>query len=276
MQSLGEESTTQHTEHTASVRAAFAGGDRVAVIVQSAVRHLHAFVEEVGLTREEWMSGIQFLTLVGQHCDEVRQEFILLSDVLGVSSLIELVNQPNPAGTSPATVLGPFFVDDAPAIASGGTIVFDPATGGEPLDVTATVADLEGRPVAGARVDVWQVQPDGRYDIEVDPGRRNLRAWMTTDDGGRFSFHTVRPVDYTIPADGPVGSLLQATGRHPWRPAHLHVAITAKGHQRLVTHLFDVASPYLDSDAVFAVREGLVTDLSGPTAHFDFVLAPAP
>jgi len=276
VQSLGEEATTQHTDYTEKVRAAFAGEDRLAMIAQAAVRHLHAFVEEVGLTREEWMSGIQFLTLVGQHCDEVRQEFILLSDVLGVSSLIELINQPEPEGTSPATVLGPFFVDDAPAIASGGTIVFDPATGGEPLDVDGTVADLEGRRVAGARVDVWHVQPDGRYDIEVDPGRRNLRGWMTTDDEGHFSFHTVRPVDYTIPADGPVGSLLQATGRHPWRPAHLHVVITAKGHQRLVTHLFDVASPYLDSDAVFAVREGLVTDLSGPTAHFDFVLAPAP
>jgi protocatechuate 3,4-dioxygenase beta subunit len=275
VQSLEGESTTQHTDHTESVRASFAGGDRLAVIAQSAVRHLHAFVEDVGLTREEWMSGIQFLTLVGQHCDEVRQEFILLSDVLGVSSLIELVSHPDPEGTSPATVLGPFFVDGAPAIPSGGSIVFDPATGGEPLDVAGTVADLEGRPVAGARVDVWQVQPDGRYDIEVDPGRRNLRGWMATDEEGRFSFHTVRPVDYTIPADGPVGSLLQATGRHPWRPAHLHVAITAKGHQRLVTHLFDVASPYLDGDAVFAVRDGLATDLSGPTTHFDFVLAPA-
>lgn len=276
MQSPGEESTTRHADHTTSVHAAFAGGDRLAVIAQSAVRHLHAFVEEVGLTREEWMSGIQFLTLVGQHCDEVRQEFILLSDVLGVSSLVELVNQLGPEGTSPATVLGPYFVNDAPAISSGGTIVFDPATGGEPLHVAGTVADLEGRPVADARVDVWQVQPDGRYDIEVDPDRRNLRGWMTTDDEGRFSFHTVRPVDYTIPADGPVGSLLQATGRHPWRPAHLHVAITAKGHRRLVTHLFDSASPYLDSDAVFAVRDGLVLDLSGPAAHFDFVLAPRP
>ena len=171
VQSLGEESTTQHIDHTDSVRSAFAGGDRLAVIARAAVRHLHAFVEEVGLTREEWMSGIEFLTLVGQHCDEVRQEFILLSDVLGVSSLIELVNQSDPEGTSPATVLGPFFVDDAPAIASGGTIVFDPATGGESLHVAGTVGDLSGRPVAGARVDVWQVQPDGRYDIEVDPDR---------------------------------------------------------------------------------------------------------
>ncbi|HET9076604.1 MAG TPA: dioxygenase [Acidimicrobiales bacterium] len=268
--------TAQHGDHTDRVVAAFAPGDRLAVVLRAAVRHLHAFVEEVGLTPEEWMAGVRFLTEVGARCDDVRQEFILLSDVLGVSSLVELVNVSDVQGASPATVLGPFYVEDSPAVSQGGTIVFDPTTGGEPLAVTGTVADLAGRPVAGATVDVWQVQPDGRYDIEVDPGRRNLRGRLTTDDAGRFSFHTVRPVDYTIPADGPVGSLLQAAGRHPWRPAHLHVAVTADGYRRLVTHLFDAASAYLDSDAVFAVRDGLVTDLSGPAAHFDFVLAPAP
>ncbi len=260
--------------HTERVAESFASDDRLAEIARAAVRHLHAFVVEVGLTREEWTAGIRFLTEVGRTCDDVRQEFVLLSDVLGVSSLLEMLNAPGVEGTSPATVLGPFFVDDSPVVAPGGTIVSDPSTGGEPLAVTATVADPDGRPVAGARVDVWQVQPDGRYDIEVDPGRRNLRGRLTTDEEGRFSFRTVRPVDYTIPSDGPVGSLLHATRRHPWRPAHLHVAITADGYERLVTHLFDAASGYLDSDAVFAVREGLVTDLGGPASHFDFVLAP--
>ncbi|HLH46943.1 MAG TPA: dioxygenase, partial [Acidimicrobiales bacterium] len=251
--------------HTAQVCDSFVGDDpRARDVLQAAVRHLHAFVTEVGLTREEWRAGIDFLTAVGQRCDEVRQEFILLSDTLGVSMLLEMVNAAPPVGASEPTVLGPFFVDDAAECANGASVVSDPTTGGEALVLSGRVTDIEGRPVAGAAIDVWQVQPSGRYDIEDDPARRNLRGRLRTTPDGAFRFTTVRPVDYTIPDDGPVGSLLRSSGRHAWRPAHVHFRITADGYEPLVTHLFDRASPYLDSDAVFAVRSSLVADMSGP------------
>lgn len=259
---------------TEQVVESFAGaGDaRLAEIMSAAVRHLHQFASEVGLTREEWMAGIRFLTEVGARCDDVRQEFILLSDTLGVSMLLEFVNAVAAPGASEPTVLGPFYVPGAPACRNGDSIVFDPETGGQPLVMHGTVTDLQGRPLPDATVEVWQVQPNGRYDIEEDTARRNLRGTLVTGPDGAYRFSTVRPVDYTIPHDGPVGVMLDASGRHPWRPAHIHFKISAGGFQPLVTHLFDRSSPWLSSDAVFGVRPTLVADMSGPECRYDFVL----
>ncbi len=264
-------------EHTEKVCASFGTGDaRLTEVLRAAVRHLHAFAEEVQLTREEWLAGIRFLTAVGQRCDEVRQEFILLSDTLGLSMLLEMLQTPLAPGATEPTVLGPFYVDDSPECEDGASIVALPETGGEALTVNGTVRDTAGRPVTGATVEVWQVQPDGHYDVQDDPAKRNLRARLRTGDDGSFRFTTVRPVDYPVPHDGPVGAMLQASGRHPWRPAHIHFAMTAAGYQPLVTHLFDAASPHLDSDAVFAVRPSLVIDMAAPECTVEFVLQPSP
>ena len=265
---------TTPEEHRRQVCESFAGAAdaRTAQIMTAAVEHLHAFVQEVGLTREEWMAGIRFLTAVGQRCDEVRQEFILLSDTLGVSMLLELVDgSPAPGATEP-TVLGPFHVPGAPHRRFGDSIVDDPSTGGEPLVLGGTVRDLDGRPVPGATLDIWQVQPNGLYDIEEDPGRRNLRGVFLADGEGRFEVRTVRPVDYTIPHDGPVGEMLRAAGREPWRPAHIHMAVDAPGYKKLVTHVFDRASRHLGADAVFGVRPSILASMDGGECRFDPVI----
>jgi catechol 1,2-dioxygenase len=227
------------------------------------------------LTREEWRAGIDFLTAVGQRCDRERQEFILLSDTLGISMLVEMVNdQPAPGATEP-TVLGPFYVPGASVRGFGDSIVDDPSTGGEPLVLRGTVQDLDGRPVAGATVDVWEVQPNGRYDIEEDGRKRNLRGVFTSLDDGRYEIRTVRPVDYTIPDDGPVGAMLRAAGRHSWRPAHVHLMVRAAGFRPLVTHVFDERSPWLDSDVVFGVRDSIVAPMDGGSCTFDVILEPS-
>ena len=267
---------TEYTGHTGQVFRSFEGPDaRLNEILRGAVRHLHAFAEEVQLTREEWRAGIEFLTAVGQRCDPTRQEYILLSDVLGLSSALEIIQTPAAPGATEPTVLGPFFVPGTHEYGYGESIVTDPGTGGEPLLVRGIVSDTTGEPVAGAAVEVWQVQPNGCYDVEEEPAKRNLRGVLRSGDDGRFEFATVRPVDYTIPEDGPVGSLLRASGRHAWRPAHIHFAIQAPGYQPLVTHFFDAASPYLDSDAVFAVRPSLVVDMALPECTLQFVLQPS-
>jgi hydroxyquinol 1,2-dioxygenase len=262
-------------EHLAQVQASVEGADdaRLAEIVQAAVKHLHAFVTEVGLTRDEWFAGVDFLTRVGQMCDDRRQEVILLSDVLGVSMLVEMTGQaPTPGATEP-TVFGPFHVEGAPPRPLGSTIV-DRDVGGEPLTVHGTVRDTAGAPVAGACLDVWQTAPNGLYDVQDDgQPAMNLRGVFTTGDDGRYEFDTVRPAAYPIPADGPVGELLRATGRHNWRPGHIHFLITAPGYEPLITHVFDRASDYLDSDAVFGVRPSLIVDMDGGEARFDPVLA---
>jgi catechol 1,2-dioxygenase len=270
--------TVTPEEHLADVLATFdnAPSPRLAELLKAAVRHLHAFVEETNLTREEWFAAIQFLTAVGHKCDDLRQEFILLSDTLGVSMLVEMVNQQAAAGATEPTVFGPFHVAGAPMRANGDSIVDDPSTGGEPLHVSGRVSALDGSPISGATVDVWQVQGNGRYDVQ-DPERGlNLRGIFTTDADGRYEFHTVRPVDYTVPDDGPVGRMLQEAGRHPWRPAHVHFMLQAPGYKTLVTHIFDAKSPWLGSDAVFGVRESLVASMDGGECRFDFVLEPAP
>lgn len=261
-------------EHRRQVCASFspAADPRLSEIMQAVVRHAHALVEEVGLTRDEWLSAIRFLTAVGAHCNDVRQEFVLLSDTLGVSTLLEMVNAAPAPGASEPTVLGPFYVPGAPLRSFGDSIVTDPATGGTPLVMTGTVKDLDGRPVARASLDVWQVQPSGLYDIEEDPAKRNLRGRFETGGDGVYRFTTVRPVDYTIPDDGPVGKMLRATGRRSWRPAHVHFMITADGFEPLVTHLFDESSPWLERDAVFGVRPSLAVSMDGEECVYDFVI----
>lgn len=265
--------STSPTEHSRQVCATFAGAEpRIAEVMQAAVRHLSAFVEEVGLTREEWRAGIDFLTAVGQKCEGDRQEFILLSDTLGVSMLLEMVNdQPAPGATEP-TVLGPFYIPGAAARSFGESIVDDPSTGGEPLVLEGAVRDLDGRPVAGATIDVWQVQPNRRYDIEEDGQKRNLRGVFTSAADGRYQVRTVRPVDYTVPDDGPVGDMLRVAGRDAWRPAHIHLMVRAAGFRPLVTHVFDQASPWLGQDAVFGVRESIIAPMDDGSCHFDLVV----
>jgi len=245
---------------------------RTATIMSAAVRHLHAFVQEVGLTPSEWRTGIEFLTAVGHKCDELRQEFILLSDTLGVSMLIEMINEGPASGATEATVLGPFYVEEPIPRSFGDSIVDDSRTAGTPLVLSGTVRDLAGRPIPRATIDVWQVQPNGLYDIEEDPRKRNLRGQFLTDDNGRYEVRTVRPVDYTIPDDGPVGEMLEATGRPSWRPAHIHLKVAADGFKTLVTHVFDDASPWLGQDAVFGVRPSIITGMGDGNSRFDVAL----
>ncbi|MGN5478392.1 intradiol ring-cleavage dioxygenase [Cupriavidus basilensis] len=231
---------------------------RLREILQSLVRHLHAFVRDVRLTEDEWMGGIQFLTAVGQICDDKRQEMILLSDNLGVSMLVNMVS----AGVAPAatesTVVGPFYVPGTPAREWGQSIQ-QLRSDEMPLFVRGRVLDLSGAPVPGAQIEIWQTNSNGMYDIQ-DPEQpvNNLRGWYRTNDAGEFLVRTVRPVRYPIPTDGPIGELLRATDRHPWRPAHLHARVTAAGCKPLITHIFDAEDPYLDSDVVFAVKQSLV------------------
>ncbi|MFQ6590968.1 MULTISPECIES: intradiol ring-cleavage dioxygenase [Pseudomonas] len=229
---------------------------RLREIVQSLVRHVHGFAQEVELTELEWLAGIRFLTSTGQKCDGlVRQEFILLSDVLGLSMLVDAINHRAQHTVTESTVLGPFFIEGMPSRKYGENIAFTP---GEAALVTGQVAGSDGLPIADATLDVWQTASNGMYsgqDTEQPTG--NLRGRYRTDSQGRYAIRTVLPVSYPIPTDGPVGQLLSATGRHPWRPAHLHFMIQAQGYRTLVTHLFNHDDPYLDSDAVFGVKDSL-------------------
>jgi catechol 1,2-dioxygenase len=252
-----------HAELLAEVLARYdaSPNPRLKEIMQAAVRHLHAFVEEVGLTHDEWMRGIRFLTETGKICDDVRQEWILLSDTLGVSTLVEFITQDAGAGATENTVLGPFFVPDSPERAFGeSTLVDDDA--GERVVIRGRVTDLDGTPVAGARIDVWQNNTAGFYACQ-QPGvqsSENLRGVFRTRDDGTYEFRTVRPVPYPIPDDGPAGALLKANGRDWMRAAHVHVWVTAPGYKDLITHVFDRQSAHLDDDAVFGVRPSLVRD----------------
>lgn len=233
---------------------------RTAEVMAIMVRHLHAAVKEARVTGEEWMAAIQFLTATGQMCSDWRQEFILLSDVLGVSMLVDAINHQRPEGSTENTVLGPFHVSDAPRYAHGDNISLDGK--GEPVLVSGRVVDNEGQPIAGATLDVWQANEDGFYDVQqpdVQP-RMNLRGIFTTDSDGRFWFRSARPRYYPIPDDGPVGTLLTALGRHPFRAAHLHFIVEADGCDRIVTHIFTPDCGYLAEDAVFGVKQSLIAD----------------
>ena len=242
------------------VAASFADtpNPRLRQLMTSLVRHLHDFVKDVELTEEEWGFAVDFLTRTGHMSDDVRQEFILLSDVLGVSMLVETINHRTYGASTESTVLGPFHMVESPPRDLGDDIALDGK--GTPCLVSGQVTGPDGEPLAGASVDVWQANEDGFYDVQ-QPGiqpERNLRGLFTTDDEGRFWFRSIVPKYYPIPDDGPVGQLLAATGRHPNRPAHLHFIVTAPGYRPVTTHVFVDDSPYLDSDAVFGVKESLV------------------
>ncbi|MBR0751324.1 intradiol ring-cleavage dioxygenase [Bradyrhizobium jicamae] len=234
---------------------------RLKTVMTSLVRHLHDFVRDVELSFDEWNQAIEFLTRTGQTCTDTRQEFILLSDTLGVSMLVDAINHRMPEGATETTVLGPFFVAAAPDLPSGADI--SDGMGGEPLEVSGTVCSADGVPLDDATVDVWQADDDGYYDVQ-QPERDSfvLRARFRTDREGRFAFTSIMPAFYPIPDDGPVGDMLQALGRHPNRPAHIHFMISAAGHETLITHLFDAESPYLDSDAVFGVKNSLIAQFA--------------
>jgi protocatechuate 3,4-dioxygenase beta subunit len=242
------------------VAASFAGtpDERLRQVMTSLVHHLHAFVKDVQLTQAEWAAGVDFLTRVGQMCDETRQETIMLSDVLGVSMLVETINHRTDGRSTESTVLGPFHMVASPGRELGDTIALDGL--GEPCLVTGRVVDDAGQPLPGATVDVWQANAEGCYDVQ-QPGvqpERNLRGLFTADESGEFWFRTVVPCHYPIPVDGPVGELITATGRHPFRPAHIHFIVSVPGHRSVTTHLFVGGSPYLDSDVVFGVKDSLV------------------
>lgn len=291
--SLAAQETGYFTEKNSAAvvigRNARAKNARLKQIMEVVTRKLHEAVKEIGPSQEEWLTAIEFLTKTGQTCNEWRQEWILCSDVLGVSMLVDAINNRKPSGTTETTVLGPFYVSDAPRYESGANICLDGK--GQPLLVTGTVKDTEGRPIAGAILDVWQANEDGFYDVQQKGTQpdMNLRGLFKTDADGRFWFCTVMPRYYPIPDDGPVGQLLQALGRHPNRPAHIHFIVGAEGFAPITTHLFDPNCPYLHSDAVFGVKQGLIAkfetvddpakarDLGFPnpftSVHWDFVLA---
>jgi hydroxyquinol 1,2-dioxygenase len=230
---------------------------RVAEILTSLVTHLHAFAREAKLTEDEWIAGIRFLTECGQLSDDQRQELILLSDVLGVSMLVIAQNQRKPPGCTEATVLGPFHVEGAPPMELGADV--GRGAPGEPCFVRGTVRGPAGEPIPGAELDVWQADESGLYDVQRGAGAPlQARALLRADANGRFYFRSIVASAYPIPHDGPVGKLLAALGRHPWRPAHLHFLISAAGYERLITHVFREGDRYLDSDAVFGVRSSLI------------------
>jgi|SRR5262245_13518806 len=231
---------------------------RLREIMSALVRHVHGFVKEVNLTEREWFDAIQFLSETGRLCDDKRQEFILLSDTLGVSMVVDLINHRKPEGATESTVFGPFHREGAPTMSEGGNIAPRDA-GGTPMVITGLVLDLQRRPVAGARLDVWQADSSGLYDSQYPDGDAlHMRGLFHTDAAGRFAIRTVRPVHYSIPSDGPVGRMLRATNRHSWRPAHVHFVVSADGFEPVTTHIFDDADPYLESDTVFAVKESLI------------------
>jgi hydroxyquinol 1,2-dioxygenase len=262
---------------------------RLQTVITSLVQHLHGFAREVQLTEAEWAAGIEFLTAVGHTCSPTRQEFILLSDTLGLSTLVTAQNHRKPIGCTEATVFGPFHVEGAPERSLGA----DVANGaeGEPCFVRGAIRGLAREPIAGAVIEVWQADAKGLYDIQYEGlDEHRARATLRSGPDGGYHFRSIVATPYPIPHDGPVGQLLEALNRHPWRPAHLHFRISAPGYETLVTHVFRNGDPYLDSDAVFGVRSSLVADWvrhpAGPTPDgqvldipfhtldFDFVLNP--
>jgi catechol 1,2-dioxygenase len=260
---------TDFTEETAAdaVVESFAPATdpRLREILASLVRHLHAFAREVELTIGEWETAIDFLTRTGHMCDDDRQEFILLSDVLGMSMLVETISNRKFGVATESTVLGPFHVVESPPLPLGASI--DHVGTGMPCVVTGRVVSVDGAPLPGATLDVWQANDQGFYDVQ-QPGvqpRGNGRGLFTADENGEFWFRTIVPSYYPIPTDGPVGELLIATGRHAFRPAHIHFIVTAPGHRPLTTHIFVAGSEYIESDTVFAVKKSLVVDFTEVT-----------
>lgn len=284
--------STTPAEITAQVIASFGSCSdaRLRELMEALVTHLHHFALETGLTQEEWQAGIDTLTATGHITDARRQEFILWSDALGLSMLVDAVANPLPEGATESTVLGPFYVSGSPLREYGDTIAEEES--GLPVWVHGQVLDSgTGGPIADAELDVWQNGDNRLYAVQdPDAPEQHLRGRFRTRDDGSYAFLAARPVPYPIPDDGPVGAMLTATGRHPWRPAHIHVIVRADGYRTLVTHIFDAASEYLDSDAVFAVKPSLLRRFTehGPddparpdgvegawySLECDFVLAP--
>jgi hydroxyquinol 1,2-dioxygenase len=272
-------------------RARRAKSARFKKVIGSLVRHLHDFAREVELTEEEWAYGIDFLTRTGQKCDDKRQEFILLSDTLGLSTLLTQLNHRSHGDETEQTVWGPFHRLKTPRFRLGSNV--SEGVRGAPCFVNITVRDSAGKPVKGATVDVWHSDDDGFYDVQHQEwnGAMRMRGVFKPDTDGRVWFRTILPTAYPVPTDGPVGELLKASARHPMRPAHMHFLIEAPGYDRLVTHVFNNGDKYLDSDAVFGVRKSLVrtypkhkpgiapdgTRMTKPyhTLDFDFVMRPA-
>jgi hydroxyquinol 1,2-dioxygenase len=260
-------------------------------VMTSLVTHLHDFVRDVKLTESEWFTAIQFLTSVGQTCTNKRQEFILLSDTLGVSVLVITLNHPADQGNVESTVMGPFYWEDAPDLPLGSNL----AEGviGEPTFYSGRVLSVDGRPLANALLDIWSGDGEGNYDMQI-PGETGMKARgrIRTDAEGRYWFRSIRPTFYPVPTDGPVGVMLRKMGRHPYRPGHIHMIVSAAGHSPVTTHLFVADSQYLDSDAVFGMKESLVAQFerhlpgAGPngermetpfyTVNYDFRLRPLP
>jgi hydroxyquinol 1,2-dioxygenase len=233
---------------------------RLRQIMLGLIKHLHALVKEVELTEAEWFQAIEILTEAGRMCTDKRQEFILFSDTLGVSMVVDLINHDKPDGATESTVFGPFHRLGAPELPPGGNIAHLDRTG-TPAVVSGRVLDLEGRPIAGALLDVWQTQSSGLYDSQDESlTELHMRGKFRTDAQGRYRIRTVLPVNYPIPSDGPVGQMLRATGRHPWRPAHIHFVVSAEGYEPVTTHIFKRGDEYLGSDAVFAVKDSLICD----------------
>lgn len=272
--------TEEASAETVNARMTDAADPRLREVMACLVRHLHAFAKEIELTQEEWDIGIDFLTKTGQICSGERQEFILLSDVLGFSMLVDAINNRRPEGATENTVFGPFHVEGAPVRQMGDTISLDGK--GESCLFEGRVVDLEGNPVEGARIDVWSDNADGYYDVQqpdIQP-RWNNRGIFVTGPDGAYAFRGIKPVSYPIPDDGPVGKMLAALGRHPYRPAHTHYMLTAPGYQRIVTHTFVGEDAYIGDDAVFGVKGTLVAPyehVGGETewrSRFDFVMVP--
>ena len=274
---------------TASFR--HAEDPRLRQLMQALTRHLHAFLREVRLSEAEWERAIAFLTATGHRTDDRRQEFVLLSDVLGASMQTIAINNEAYGNATEATVFGPFFVEGSPEIEAGGDIAGGAA--GEPCWVAGTVTDTDGRPVPGALIEVWEADADGFYDVQYPDGRTAARGHLRSDAAGRYRFWALTPTPYPIPYDGPVGQLLAAAGRSPMRASHLHFMVSAAGQRTLVTHIFVRGDELLDRDAVFGVKESLVMDFERAAAgtappdgrdlggrswsrvRFDIVLAPA-
>ena len=258
-------------------------------VMTSLVTHLHDFVRDVRLTETEWLAAIEFLTDVGQTCTPKRQEFILLSDTLGVSVLVITLNHPADNGSAESTVLGPFYWEGAPDLPCGSNLA--EGVKGEPTFYSGRVLSAAGTPLANALLDIWSGDGDGDYDMQI-PGETAMRARgkIRTDAEGRYWFRSIRPTFYPVPTDGPVGRMLRKMGRHPYRPGHIHMIVSAAGHCPVTTHLFVAGSQYLDSDAVFGMKESLVAQFDrhpagvGPggvrmevpyyTVNYDFRLRP--
>lgn len=264
---------------------------RLREVMAVLTRHLHAAIKEIEPSHDEWLRAIEFLTRTGQMCTDWRQEYILLSDVLGATMLVDAINHRRPKGATPNTILGPFYVADAPRYENGANICLDGK--GEPTLVSGRVLDTQGNPIAGATLDIWQTNDDGFYDVQqkgVQPDH-NLRGLFTSDADGFYAFRTVKPRHYPIPADGPVGQLLGELGRHPHRAAHLHFIVTAPGFDQVITHIFTPDCPYLHEDTVFGVKKELIAEFTRQTdqatarrydlqvpflaVNWDFVLSPA-